>query len=168
MSKTTVPPISQMNASIESWIFNTRQVLTFPVTILSVAGLLVLGTFAESAPRKSLEFLDNYLGHSLFFIVPFIFSVFLDWPTGLLAAVVSLILFTRLQKYEVSEGFVNDTLTELVPSSKRWFVERVLDETPIAISNDRIRAAAYKDDDTRTSSSSSMASIVTSDGSSHK
>ena len=167
MSK-SVPPIPQMNTSIESWIFNTRQVLTFPATILSVAGLLVLGTFAESAPRKSLEFLDNYLGRSLFFIVPFIFSVLLDWPTGLLAAVVSLILFTRLQKYEVSEGFVNDTLTELVPSSKRWFVERVLGETPIAISNDRIRGTVTKDEDSRTSSSSSMATVGSSDSSSHK
>lgn len=168
MSKTAVAPVSQLNASLETWIFNTRQVLTFPVTVLTVAGLIVLGAFVESAPRKSLEFLDNSVGLALFFIVPLIFSVLLDWPIGLLAAVVSLIVFTRLQKYEVSEGFVNDTFTELVPNSKRWFVEKVIGETPIAISSDRIHGAVTKDEDSRTSSSSSMPILGSSDGSSNK
>ena len=160
---------SNIDSSLETWILNVRHVLHFPVTILSVAGLLVAGAFAETAPRKSLEFLDNYIGHTVFFVLPLICGLVLDWPTGLLAAAVSLILFARLQKPDSKEGFddsVNrDMETDIIPNSKRWFVESVLGETPIAISSDKIKRGYTSDEDTKTNSSSSMSSSGTSDGS---
>jgi hypothetical protein len=66
------------------------------------------------------------------------------------------------------EGFLNgsdDTVqtTKLVSNPHRWFVEKVLGETPVAISSDRIQTKRMEDDDTRTSSSSSMSSSYTSD-----
>jgi hypothetical protein len=157
-----------MDTSLEAWILNIRHVLHFPVTILSVAGLLVAGAFAETAPRKSLEFLDNYIGHTMFFVLPLICSLVLDWPTGLLAAAVSLIVFARLQKPDSEEGFddsVNrDKETDIIPNPKRWFVESVLGETPLAISSDKIKRGYTSDEDSKTSSSSSMSSSGTSDG----
>lgn len=156
------------DTDIEAWILNIRHVLHFPVTILSVAGLLVAGTFAKTAPRKSLEFLDNYIGRTVFFVLPLICALILDWPTGLLAAAVSLIVFARLQKPDSEEGFddsVNrDMETDIIPNPKRWFVESVLGETPLAISSDKIKRGYTSDEDTRTSSSSSMSSSGTSDG----
>jgi hypothetical protein len=96
----------------------------------------------------------------------------LDWPTGLLAASVSLILFARIQKPDVSEGFsnvnlTNDTVqtTKMVSDSHRWFIEKILGEMPVAISSDRIQTKRTEDNDARTSSSSSMySSSITSDG----
>lgn len=158
-----------MDKSIQGWIQNIQHILRFPATILGVAGLLVAGAFAESASRKSFEFLNNYMGQSLFFIAPLCIAYSLDWATGLLAAVVALIFFARLQIPDTEEGFMNDLATEIVPTTKRWFVEKVLGETPIAISSDRIRRGYGKDEDTRTSSSSSMSTQDgSSDGSSHK
>jgi hypothetical protein len=157
----------EIDTSLKSWIFNTHTVIKSPLTILSVIGLIIAGAFAEIAPRKSLEFLDTTFGSILFFAIPLSISYFLDWATGLLATVVSLIIFTRLQKQDVSEGFIDDlSMTELIPSPKRWFVEKVLGETPIAISSDRVSSSQMKDTDSRTSSSSSMSSSETSDGSS--
>jgi hypothetical protein len=160
--------VPKMDTSLEAWILNVRHVLHFPVTILSVAGLLVAGAFAETAPRKSLEFLDNYIGRTVFFVLPLICGLLLDWPTGLLAAAVSLIIFARLQKPDSKEGFddsVNrEKETDIIPNPKRWFVESVLNETPLAISSDKIKRGYTSDEDARTSSSSSMSSSGTSDG----
>ena len=139
-----------------------------PLTILSVLGLIIAGSFAEIAPRKSLEFLDTTLGLIVFFLFPLFISYALDWATGLLAAVTVLIVFTRLQKPDISEGFIDDISTEIIPNPKRWFVEKVLGEIPIAISSDRISRSYTSDTDDRTSSSSSMSTSGTSDSSSHK
>lgn len=169
----------EMDMSALAWLMNIHTVLKWPGTILTVAVLLVAGAFAEIAPRKSLEFLDNTLGSFLFFILPFIFTVVFDWPTGLLAAVVSLIIFARLQKQDTSEGFsstVDDLSgqnTKLISNPHRWFVERMLGERPLAISSDRIITSAVQDKDAHASHSppaSSPASLesLESSSSSHK
>ena len=152
----------EMDMSIFSWISNTHAVLRWPSTILSVAGLLVAGAFAEIAPRKSLEFLNNSLGTTLFFVCPLIFAIFLDWSTGLLAAVVSLVFFARLQKQDSTEGFsdsVDDTSeqsTKMISNPHRWFIERMLGERPVAISSDRIITSAVQDVNVRSSSSNQV------------
>lgn len=152
-----VPVIEEMDMSIFAWVTNTHTVLKWPATILTVAALLVAGAFAEIAPRKSLEFLDNTFGSCLFFIMPLLCSVVLDWPTGLLAAVVSLIIFARLQKQDTSEGFLDTDgtvqNTKLISNPHRWFIERMLGETPVAISSDRILTGAVQDKDNHKSSS---------------
>jgi phosphotransferase system glucose/maltose/N-acetylglucosamine-specific IIC component len=151
-------PSDEIDMSLFSWVTNTHSVLHWPLTVLSVAGLVILGSFIEIAPRKSLEFLDNILGRSLFFILPFLIAMLTDWSTGLLAAVVSLIIFARLQKQESSEGFTDtsdgtDNSTKIISNSHRWFIERVLGESPVAISSDRVTTSASKGSDIRSSSS---------------
>ena len=148
--------------SLMAWLTNSHAVLHWPSTILSVVGLIVAGSFAEIAPRKSIEFLDNTFGSIFFFVVPFIFAALIDWPTGLLAAVVSLIFYARLQKEDSTEGFSDssesDQSTQIISNSHRWFVEKILGERPIAISSDRIGTSKTEEENTRTSSSSSMSS----------
>lgn len=95
-----------------------------------------------------------------------------DWSTGLLAATVSLIVFTKLQKSELDEGYMDspesdnsDLATKIISSPHRWFVEKVLGETPIAISSDRIRTSTGKDENQRTSSSLSSNNTSSASGS---
>ena len=154
------PP--EIDTSLGAWIANIQYMLYFPATILTVIGLIVAGTFAEITPRESLKFLDNYIGLGALFLLPFILSKILDWSTGLLAAVVVLIIFARLRVYEPNEGFRslaadNDEgqRTQIVSNSHRWFIEKILGETPVAISSDRIITTAVQDQNTRTSSTSS-------------
>jgi hypothetical protein len=153
--------IPEMDRSIGSWVLNMSDVMKFPFTVLAMAGLIVTGAFVEIAPRRSLEFLDNIFGSILFFIVPFLCISYFDWPTGLLAAVVSLIVFTRLQKQDSDEGFSDkgdddkEVSTKVVSNPHRWFIERVLGEEPVAISSDRIITSAVQNQDNKSSSSSS-------------
>jgi len=162
-----------IDTSLEAWIYNIRSVLHFPSTIFLIIGLLVLGTFIENVPRKVIQLLDNFLGMTVLFIFPLGVSLFIGWPAGLLAACISLIVFARIKKMDTTEtedeeGFLSgsdDTVqtTKLVSNPHRWFVEQVLGETPLAISSDRIQTKRTEDNDTRTSSSSSMSSSYTSD-----
>ena len=170
-SRDNLTAVDDIDMSLFSWVTNTHSVLHWPLTVLSVAGLVILGSFIEIAPRKSLEFLDNTLGRSLFFIFPFLIASVIDWPTGLLAGVVSLIIFARLQKQDSSEGFTdtsnsNDNSTKFISSPHRWFIERVLGESPLAISSDRITTSASKGSDIRSSSSSSSSHLMPADSSS--
>ena len=167
--KVKAEKVPEMDTSLGGWIYNIRTVLHFPGIILTVISLLVSGAFVESASRKSLEMLDNVFGKILGFAVPIGIAYALDWQTGLLAAAVSLILFARLQRHDTEEGFLNGTgdsvqSTKIVSNTHRWFVEKVLGEMPLAISSDRIQTKRYDENDTRTSSSSSMSSSHTSDG----
>lgn len=157
--------IPEMDTSLGNWIYNTRSMLHFPVTVITVAALLVAGTFAETASRKSLEFLDSTLGRVIFFIAPIFIAYAIDWPTGVLAATVSLIVYAKLQKPDVDEGFTDssddntsDVSTKIISSSHRWFVEKVLGESPVAISSDRIRTSAVQGETQRSNSSLSSAS----------
>jgi len=153
--------LGEMDRSMWSWLLNISDVMKFPFTILAMAGLLVTGAFIEIAPRRSLEFLDNTVGSILFFTVPFIFMSYFDWSTGLLAAVVSLIVFTRLEKGDSDEGFSDksdddkEVSTKVISNPHRWFIERVLGEEPVAISSDRIITSAVQNQDNKSSSSSS-------------
>lgn len=159
----------EIDFSLESWIYNARAVLFTPYRILSLAMLIVVGTFAEMAPRKSLEFLDNIVGTAVLFLAPFFFAYTVDWPIGLLAAVVSLIVFARLQKDDKEEGFISESeypsgiTTKVVESRHRWFVEKVLGERPTAIASDRVVTEAVSDADNRTSSAGNMSGAGLSD-----
>jgi hypothetical protein len=164
--------IPEMDMSLESWIYNARVILQFPITILTIVTLLVGGTFVEIAPRKSLEFLDTQLGRAIFFVITLFIAYSLDWATGLLAAVVFLVTITRLERNEIEEGFTDsqdsdtDQSTKIISNSHRWFVEKILGEHPIAISSDRIRTSVVQDENQRTSTSSSLSTSSTSGSSS--
>ena len=165
--------VPDMDMSLESWIYNIRSTLHSPLTILTVTALLVAGTFTETAPRKSIEFFDTSVGRAILFIVPLVMAFWFDWSTGLLAATVSLIIFTKLQKAELDEGYMDspdtdnsDVTTKIISSPHRWFVERVLGETPVAISSDRIRTSTGKDENQRSSSSVLSNNTSSSSGSS--
>jgi hypothetical protein len=94
------------------------------------------------------------------FVLPFLIAIFIDWPTGLLAATVSLIIFARLQKHDSSEGFSDvidnngNNSTQFISNPHRWFIERILGEAPIVISSDRVITSNSKDTNIRSSSSS--------------
>ena len=164
---------TSIDTSLESWIYNIRTVLHFPGNIFLIIGLLVFGTFIENIPREVINLLDNPISQAVLFILPLTVSLFISWSTGLLTACICLIIFTRIQKLKTleideHEGFLNgsnDSIqsTKLISNPHRWFIEKVLGETPLAISSDRIQTTRTEDSDNRTSSSSSMSNSHTSD-----
>ena len=161
----------EIDFSAESWIYNIRTTLYTPYMLFSLIGLVVAGSFLEMTSRKSLDLLDNVVGKTALFLMPFYFAYTADWAMGLLAAVVSMIIFSKLKVEDKEEGFVNESdtddgiSTKLVTNSRRWFIEKVLGEHPVAIADDRVITRAVSDQDMRTNSASSMNSAGPSDSS---
>lgn len=157
----------EIDMSLSNWIYNTRSMLHFPFAVVTVALLLISGTFTETASRKSLEPLDSTLGHIVLFMLPLCIAYTIDWPTGVLAATVSLIVFAKLQGSDTEEGFAdsfnsgnNDVTTKIISNSHRWFVEKILGESPLAISSDRIHTTAVQSENQRSSSNTGQTSQV--------
>lgn len=161
----------EIDFSPESWIYNIRSVLYTPYMLFSLVGLVLAGSFLEMTSRKSLEVLDNVVGKSVLFLMPFFFAYTADWAMGLLAAVVSMIVLSKLKVEDKEEGFINESETDegistkLVTNSRRWFVEKVLDEHPVAIADDRVITRRVTDYDMRTNSASPMNNTGPSDSS---
>jgi hypothetical protein len=161
--------------SLLTWMDNAHFVLVKPATLLTVIGLMVVGTFVEICPRKDLLFSSNVVGSTFFFVFPLVLTLLLDWSTGLLAAAVVLIIFARINTEDQEEGFdvnqpVTDTVntTKIISTTNRWFVEKVLGERPVAISADKVITGAVSDSDNRTNSGGAMSSSGPSDSSSSK
>ena len=74
------------------------------------------------------------------------------WLYGILAVIfISLILSTVPGSYE---GFQNTNYSlKLVDEKKRWWVEEILHENPIAIEAEKVKTAAVQDDDLQARSS---------------
>jgi hypothetical protein len=151
--------------SLEEWITNAHSTLRFPMKILTVFTMILLGTFIETAPRKSLEFLDSYVSLSLLFVLPFAFVYYFDWPTGLLVATIVVIVCARINKHEQEEeGFSGTSEMTLVSDSTRWFVEKALGETPLGTVSKEVDQVKYKNNDSKTNSSTSMSNSRSSSG----
>ena len=143
--------------TLQDWMTNTHGTLLFPLKVLTVFGMILLGAFIKTAPRKSLEFLDSYFSLAILFTLPFLSVYLVDWPTGLLAATIVVIIYARLytQEHE-EEGFTGSSETTIVSDPKRWFVEKALGETPLGTVNKEVSQLKYKHDDQKTNSSNSM------------
>lgn len=168
-SPSASPRASKTNANkeviytLQDWLSNTHMTLLFPGKVLTVFSIILLGAFIKTAPRKSLEFLDSYFSLSILFAFPFLFVYLIDWPTGLLVATIVVIIYARLQNQE-EEGFTGSSETTLVSDPKRWFVEKTLGETPLGTVSKEVDQLKYKNNDSKTSSSSSMSNTRSSSG----
>jgi len=151
--------------SLEEWMTNAHSTLLFPMKILTVFAMILLGAFIGTAPRKSLEFLDSYVSLSLLYAVPFAFVYYFDWPTGLLVATIVVTLYARLNKQEEEEeGFTGTSETMIVSDPTRWFVEKALGETPLGTVSKEVDQVKYKNNDPKTNSSNSMSISRSSSG----
>jgi len=151
--------------TLGEWIENMYTTLIFPAKILTVFGLILLGTYIEISPRKSIEMLESHFLLFLLFCLPFFFVYMIDWPTGLLAATIVLITYSRLQKQDSeTEGFT--TNTSITSESTQWFVEQLLGETNVATLNKTADIIKTVQSSTNTSSKqgSSMSSNRSSGG----
>jgi hypothetical protein len=150
MAAPTVPPV--MIGGVRNILvdFSMKHVSNVQVIITI---LLVLGiTFPTSIPIEIRHQASTTLGRL------FLFGGLLGvlqtggWLYGILAVIfISLVLSTVPGSYE---GFQNTNYSlKLVDEKKRWWVEEILHENPIAIEAEKVKTAAVQDDDLQARSS---------------
>lgn len=105
--------------------------------------LLVLGiVFPTSIPVDIRKQLTTVPGRVLLFAALVALLMYTNWVNGLLFAVfIAVMLSIPIKK----EGFMNEYNINIVSTKKKWFVEELLEENPIAIEEDRVETSAVQD-----------------------
>ena len=150
MAAPTVPPV--MIGGVRKILvdFSMKHVSNIQVIITI---LLVLGiTFPTSIPIEIRHQASTTLGR--LFLFGGLIGILMTggWLYGILAVIfISLTLSTIPGSYE---GFNNTSYSlKLVDEKKRWWVEEILHENPIAIEAEKVKTAAVQDDDLQARSS---------------
>jgi hypothetical protein len=119
--------------------------MSSPFPLLYGAIMVLLIVYAHVVPMNLRMFADSMLGRLL--ALAAIYGVIhgLGWVYGLLTAMAFLLILHGAIRNPMSslEGFDGGTSEKKV-SGRRWFVEKVLGETPAVISTDRVTTQAVQ------------------------
>jgi len=113
--------------------------------------LLILGiVFPANIPIEFRKQASTLLGRLLLFCILVIILLYGKWTYGVLFAVfIAILLSTRSPK----EGFTSEFTFNMVNDKKKWWVEQVLNENPVAIQDDKVSTNAIQDNRETTRSS---------------
>ncbi len=103
--------------------------------------LILLIVYSVAVPVSLRMLMDSLLGRILGVLWIYGITESLGWVYGILTAMAFLLLLYRSPSspYDSREGFDGGgTVSEKRRIGKRWFVERVLGEQPVAIATDRV------------------------------
>ena len=109
---------------------------------LLFALLICVGVvFSSSIPSSLRKQLSSTVGRVALFSALLLILLYTNWVSALLFAVlIGSIISTR----SMDEGMADYSI-HLIDNKKRWFIERVLDENPIAIQDEKVQTLAIQD-----------------------
>jgi hypothetical protein len=118
-----------------------------PIKLLYGLSLILLIVYSSVIPSIYRKFANSLLGRV--FGIGLIYGVTesLGWVYGLLTGMAFLLLLLNSSDPISNEGFYSGggTVTEKKRIGKRWFVEKVLGETPFKIATDKVTTSAIQD-----------------------
>lgn len=114
-------------------------------SILLYIVFTLLIVFKETIPVSIHKQADSFLGRLFIVATVYLITIQYNWILGILAAV-AFGLFLGLPR-SVTEGFGSggETSLQVVPTTKKWFVEKVLHENPVAIEEEKVVTSAVQD-----------------------
>ena len=102
--------------------------------------------FKEQIPVGIYKQLDTVIGRLLIVLVLLSFVTFYGWILALLAAVAFALLIGLPNPIREGFGSGGETAVQVVPTSKKWFVEKVFGENPIAIEEEKVVTSPVQND----------------------
>ncbi len=139
----------QLGGVRESLLDFLQKTKTFQTVLVYIALILVI-VFKNQIPPVIYEQADSFLGRLLAVFVVALITVQFDWILGLLTAVAIALLLglPRGSTPSFKEGFGSggETSVQVIPTTKKWFVERVLHENPIAIEEEKVVTSPVQND----------------------
>lgn len=102
--------------------------------------------FKEQIPVGVYRQLDSFPGRLLILFILVTFVHVYGWILGLLAAIAFALLLGL--PHPLTEGFGSggETSIQVIPTEKRWFVEKLFKEHPVAIEEEKVVTDAVQDD----------------------
>lgn len=124
---------------------NTKQ--TQAVLLYIYATLLIV--FKDQIPPSVYLQADSLLGRIFILISTYFVTVTYGWILGLLLAIAyALLLGLPNQQRTMTEGFSSggETSLQVIPTAKKWLVEKILHENPIAIEEEKVMTQPVQND----------------------
>jgi hypothetical protein len=137
----------QIGGLRESLLDFLKRTSTFQSVLLYILFILMI-VFKNMIPPIVYDQADTFLGRLFtLFLVAFLTKEY-GWILGLLAALSIALLLGLPKGQSIREGFGSggETALQVVPTSKKWFVERALHENPIAIEEEKVITSAIQTD----------------------
>ena len=132
------------------------------IDIYVMSALVLTIVFVKEFPLKIRAYAGTILGKIVLFFATLVIADQYSWVSGLLMAVLSLLLLS-LGPRTVAEGFQSPYTNnvKLVTNKEKWCVEKVFKENPLAIQEDGVNTKQIQD-------GSNGSSSTTSQGGSHR
>jgi hypothetical protein len=102
--------------------------------------------FKEQIPVGVYNQLDSFPGRLLIVFILVTFVQVYGWILGLVAAVAFALLIGLPRPITEGFGSGGETSIKVVPTEKKWFVEKVFGENPIAIEEEKVVTEAVQND----------------------
>jgi hypothetical protein len=112
--------------------------------------LILIIVYSPVIPTDARVFADSFLGRVFGVAIVYGITETLGWVYGLLTAMAFLLILNGAPRYgnPMMEGFTAGgavTAKNAITHNRRWFVEEVLGECPVAIESDRVTTQAVQD-----------------------
>ena len=139
----------QIGGVRESLLDFLQKTKTFQTILVYIALILII-VFKNQIPPSIYEQADSFLGRLLAIFFVALVTIHFDWVVGLLAAVAVALLIGLPKRTSFKEGFGSggETSVQVIPTLKKWFVERVLHENPVAIEEEKVITSPVQNDST--------------------
>ena len=114
--------------------------------LLYIATVLII-VFKDTIPQSIHHQADSFLGRCLALVLVVFITNEYGWVLGLLTAIsVSLLIGSRMATVQEGFGSGGETSKIMIPKTKRWFVERTLNENPTSIEEEKMTRESMIDD----------------------
>jgi hypothetical protein len=165
MSAPHPPGIPQMGGMRQSALEEV-QIMTGHFILL---GLVLLSVYVSRIPTTTITYFRQPLYQFLGLVLILILTTQYGWIHGILAALAYALVVSRaLRTKDAKEGLldyipfsantlvIEDPDSTYVPENHRWFIERVMGETPFLIREKEVKTSAVQDLSERSMGSSTV------------
>lgn len=138
----------QIGGVRESLLDFLQKTKPFQVILVYIVLIIVI-IFKQQISPAVYEQFDSLLGRLFAVFLITVLTLEYGWVVGLLSALaVSLLIGLPKPYSQIQEGFGSggETAVQVVPTRKKWFVERALHENPIAIEEEKVVTSPVQND----------------------
>ena len=146
-----------MKGGAKAHVMDLVKKYSAPINLYILSALAIAIVLVKEIPLSVRAFAGTLFGRVLLFSASIALADQYSWISGLFMAILSLLLLS-LGPRTIAEGFQSpyDKTMKIVDSEKKWWVERVFKENPIAIEEEGVETSAIQDNSNGSSSTSAQ------------
>ena len=139
------PPLI-MKGGAKAHVMDLVKKYSAPINLYILSALAIAIVFVKEIPLSIRAFAGTFFGRILLFSASIVLADQYSWISGLFMGILSLLLLS-LGPRTIAEGFQSpyDKTMKFIDNEKKWWVERVFKENPVAIEEEGVETSAIQD-----------------------